>query len=218
MIPDAVDWSLYAILDKEFIKDRPIEIAAKEAIQGGAGVIQLRNKSYHSDEFYEDATKVREVTEQLGVPLIINDRLDIALAVNAAGVHLGQEDLPHTIARELIGQDMILGVSVHSLEEFRHSADARPDYFGVGTIYSSRTKSELPKRGIEIIQVLRSKTTRPLIAVGGITPENLAPVIRAGADGVAVISALWCAENIEKRAKEFVQQLARGNTLSQIPE
>ncbi|MFQ5824632.1 MAG: thiamine phosphate synthase [bacterium] len=202
-----IDWSLYAILDKEFIKGRSISTLAEDLIKGGAGVIQLRNKISETEEFYLEALKVKEVTQKHGIPLIINDRLDIAMAVKADGVHLGQKDLPLQVARSMIGEKMILGVSVHNLNEFYKAVEGGADYLGVGTIYPTNTKDDLQIMGIKIVETLRSKTNLPLIAIGGITLENLAPIIQAGADGVAVISALLNVENVGSRAKEFVQQI-----------
>ncbi|MFQ5640736.1 MAG: thiamine phosphate synthase [bacterium] len=202
-----IDWSLYAILDRSAIRNRPIKQAAEEAIQGGASVIQLRNKAAHSDEFYQDAIEIKKVCQRYGIPLIINDRLDIALAVGAEGVHLGQQDIPHKIARRLLGRDSILGISIHSIEEFERAKTSEPDYFGVGTIFPSQTKAELATKGTGLVAAVRARTNKPLIAIGGLTPENLGPVIRAGADGVAVISSLWTAESIAARAQEFLQNI-----------
>ena len=202
-----INWSLYAILDKEYAKERSLARLAEEAIQGGAGILQLRNKISASDEFYSDALKIREVTQHFKIPLIINDRLDIALAAKADGVHLGQDDLPFPEARKLLGNQMILGASVHDHEEFEIALKGNPDYLGVGTIYPSSSKTELQSTGIKIIEQLRLKTRLPLIAIGGITVENLEPAIRAGADGVAVISDLFTKQDIRGRAKEFVKRV-----------
>lgn len=204
-----IDWSLYAILDKEYGKGRSLTKLAEDAIQGGADVIQLRNKISTSDEFYADALKVKEVTQHFGVPLVINDRLDIALAAEADGVHLGQDDLPFAEARKLIGEQMLLGASVHNLEEFALALESKPDYLGIGTIYPSPSKSGLQSVGVGIIQQIRSKTTLPLIAIGGITVENLEPVIEAGADGVAVISDFCKRQDVRGRAQEFVDKIKR---------
>ncbi len=204
-----IDWSLYAILDKEFGGARSITFLAEQLIEGGAGVIQLRNKISEAREFYLDAVKVKEVTQKHGIPLIINDRLDIAMAVQAEGVHLGQKDLPLKVARGLIGKEMILGASVHNLDEFHQAIEAGADYMGVGTIYSTVTKDKLEIMGVRIVEMLRPKTNLPLVAIGGITVDNLEPVIQAGADGVAVISALLNAEDVRKRAKEFVEKIKK---------
>ncbi|TDI96206.1 MAG: thiamine phosphate synthase [Caldithrix sp.] len=207
MISENIGWSLYAILDKESVKERSLTRLAEEAIAGGAGILQLRNKISASDEFYADALEIKEVTQHFNIPLIINDRLDIALAAKADGVHLGQDDLPFAEARKLLGKQMILGVSVHNFNEFEIALKGKPDYWGVGTIYPSLSKTELQSAGIKIVEQLRPKTTLPLIAIGGITVENLEPVIQAGADGVAVISDLFGRQNVCSRAQEFVKEV-----------
>ena len=207
MISENIGWSLYAILDKESVKERSLTRLAEEAIAGGAGILQLRNKISASDEFYADALEIKEVTQHFNIPLIINDRLDIALAAKADRVHLGQDDLPFAEARKLLGKQMILGVSVHNFNEFEIALKGKPDYWGVGTIYPSLSKTELQSAGIKIVEQLRPKTTLPLIAIGGITVENLEPVIQAGADGVAVISDLFGRQNVCSRAQEFVKEV-----------
>jgi len=207
LISENIGWSLYTILDKESVKERSLTRLAEEAIAGGAGILQLRNKISASDEFYADALEIKEVTQHFNIPLIINDRLDIALAAKADGVHLGQDDLPFAEARKLLGKQMILGVSVHNFNEFEIALKGKPDYWGVGTIYPSLSKTELQSAGIKIIEQLRPKTTLPLIAIGGITVENLEPVIQAGADGVAVISDLFGRQNVCSRAQEFVKEV-----------
>ncbi|HEX9654525.1 MAG TPA: thiamine phosphate synthase, partial [bacterium] len=199
-----IDWSLYAILDKRAIGTRDIRELAEQIIAGGAGIIQLRDKISPVKEFYEDSLAVKEITTQLGVPLIINDRVDIALAVKAEGVHLGQDDLPFDTARRLLGEQRMLGASVHSLEEYRAAQKGRPNYLGVGTIYSSNTKNGLKEKGCGLVQRLRSMTDLPIVGIGGITVDNLEPVLAAGADGVAVIAGLLDADNVYERATRFV--------------
>lgn len=204
-----LDWSLYAILDKKFVGSRDLKSLAERVITGGAGIIQLRNKISSSRGFYEDALEVKKITTQFGIPLIINDRVDIALAVKAEGVHLGQDDLPFAAARRLIGKEMILGASVHSLEEHKAALAGRPDYLGVGTIYPSPTKNALKEKGLELIKELRRVTALPIVGIGGITVDNAAAVIQAGANGVAVISGLLDTEDVIGRAREFVTQIKK---------
>ena len=213
MIRQNIDWSLYAVLDKEIAKGRSLTQLAEQAIAGGAGILQFRDKLSASDEFYSDALEIKEVARHFKIPLIINDRLDIALAVKAHGVHLGQEDLPFAEARKLMGDQMILGASVRDLQEFEIALKGEPDYLGVGTIYPSISKTELKSEGIKIIEQLRPKTTLPLIAIGGVTVENLEPVIKAGADGVAVISDLWNQQDVRTRACQFVDKIRSVNRL-----
>jgi thiamine-phosphate pyrophosphorylase len=203
----AIDWSLYAIIDKAHQGSRSLVDIAEQLIEGGAGVIQLRNKISPSDEFFADAEGVRKVTLETTVPLIINDRVDIALAVHADGVHLGQEDLPVADVRRIVHEGFMIGCSVHDQAEFDSAVSQNPDYFGVGTIYTSSTKSHLQSKGMDVLKTLRSKTGLPLIAIGGIDLTNLAAVIQAGADGVAVISALLKSSDIRKKAREFVEKI-----------
>lgn len=203
-----IDWSVYAIIDKVWLGERSIQKVAEQIILGGAGVIQYRDKKSESGDFFADAYILSQVTRKHGIPLIINDRVDIAMAVGADGVHLGQEDLPVDVARKIVGDGMILGGSVHSLSEFEQMKEA--DYFGVGAVYTTSTKEGVPVRGIELIRQIRALTTKPIVGIGGITAENLSPVIEAGADGVAVISAILGAENVEKatlRIKEMFQRI-----------
>lgn len=204
----SVDWSLYAILDRGFFRGRPLQALARAVVEGGAGVVQLRDKTSESREFYEAALAVKSVTEAHAVPLIINDRLDVALAVDAEGVHLGQEDLPLTVARRLLGEHRILGASVHDAEECRRAVAEGADYLGVGTIYPTSTKEKERIMGIEVVHTVRRMTDLPMVAIGGITLDNLEPVLRAGADGVAVISALLGTEDVRHRAREFVERIA----------
>lgn len=207
-----IDWSLYVILDQEVIQGRSLPKLVETVIAGGAGVIQLRDKVSPSNAFYQNALAVKDVTQKRGVPLLINDRVDIALAADTDGVHLGQEDFPFKQARELIGAQKILGASVHSLTEFEQAMTGNPDYLSVGTIYPSPTKQELQSRGVEIVKEIRSRTDLPLVAIGGITVENLAPVIRAGADGVVVVSDIFKYEDVRTRTETVVSAIEKAKT------
>ncbi len=207
-----LDWSLYAILDKKFVGSRNLKSLTEQVITGGAGIIQLRNKLSSSGEFYADALEVKKITTHFGIPLIINDRVDIALAIKAEGVHIGQDDLPFAFARRLIGKEMMLGASVHSLEEYQTALAGQPDYLGVGTIYPSPTKSALKKKGLELIKELRRVTTLPMVGIGGVTVDNAAAVIQAGANGVAVISGLFDTDDVIGRAREFITRIKNSHS------
>lgn len=203
----SIDWSLYAIIDTSFLKGRSLKQVAEDLIAGGAGILQLRNKTGDVRAFYHDALTVKEVAAQHHVPLIINDRADVAIATQADGVHVGQEDLPASVIRALLGRDKLVGVSVHSLREFEISAGCEPSYFGVGTIYQTATKSQRNAVGTEIITTLRRKTDKPIVAIGGIDVGNVTPVIQAGADGAAVISALMNAPDVKAKATAFMTSI-----------
>lgn len=155
---------------------------------------------------YAQALALRKVAAEVGATLIINDRCDLALAVNADGVHLGQEDLPLADARCLLGPEKIIGLSTHNQEQVREAAALQPDYIGFGPVFSTATKSDHdPVVGIEGLRAARALTTLPMFAIGGIAAQHLAELIRAGADGVAVISAILKASDLEAAIKPFLQ-------------
>lgn len=202
----SVNWSLYAILDKEVAKGRSLERLTEQLIAGGAGVIQYRDKVSDSLTFFQQARKIKRITEQLGVPLVINDRLDVAMAVGAEGVHLGQQDLPIPAAKKLAGDRMLIGASVRNRVEGLSAIEFGADYLGLGAIFPTDTKKE-KVAGLAVIRELRPLTDKPLIAIGGIKLQNLRPIFEAGADGVAVISGLLGAEDVRVRALEFITEI-----------
>lgn len=175
---------------------------------GGIRLIQLREKEASPRAFYHQAREAVEQARELGVTILINDRVDIALAVGADGVHVGQEDLPPEKARALLGPDRLIGFSTHSLEQALR-ADALPvDYIAVGPIFPTRTKENPdPVVGLELIAAVRARVRKPLVAIGGITLETAPRVLAAGADAVAVISDLLGAPDITARARQYVEAL-----------
>lgn len=200
-----LDWSLVAIIDRAWLRDRPIQQLAEQIIRGGATIIQYRNKISQSRSFYTEASVLRDVTSAHRIPLIINDRVDIAMAVGADGVHLGQDDLPMDAARALVGGHTILGGSVHDTGELATMEDA--DYLGVGAVYRTNSKEKAKVGGLELIKTIRSLTRKPMVGIGGITPENCGDVIAAGADGVAVISAIMDADEVTSTVQRFIQKI-----------
>jgi thiamine-phosphate pyrophosphorylase len=177
---------------------------------GGASLIQLREKQMAAREFYEQAKAAVAVATPWGVKLIINDRVDIALAVGAQGVHLGQDDMPPDAARKLLGPEAVIGYSTHNLEQAIAATKLPIDYLAVGPIFATRTKSDTaPVLGLEGLGAVRQEIgTFPLVAIGGITPENARDVIHAGADSVAVISALLSTpSDITKATRLLLQDL-----------
>lgn len=198
-----IDWSLYAIIDQEWLSGRDIQWITEQMIQGGAGIIQYRNKVSEDEECYQEARKIMAITQEHHVPFILNDRVDIALAVDADGVHIGKDDVSLTIARKMLGNDKIIGFSVKSESDYRNAKTA--DYLGIGAIYPTTTKKDYPVTEIKLIQKIRKQTSIPIIGIGGITLENLTPVIQSGANGIAVISALLGAEHIKNQTLQFVR-------------
>lgn len=203
----SIDWRLYAIIDRGVLGARHVGSIAESLLKGGAGVIQLRDKSKNIARFYDDALTVRQITRSYNIPFIVNDRADIALAVDADGVHLGQEDLKPMSVRKFFGKDKIYGVSVHSIDEFEKVADQSPTYYGVGAIFETTTKQDLQISGLQLIADLRPRINSPLIAIGGVTKENLSSVFKKGADGVAVASALLRGEDIETGTRQFIKAI-----------
>jgi thiamine-phosphate pyrophosphorylase len=175
-----------------------LESLAGQLIDGGATVIQYRDKRSSTMDFYRNALTLRRVTRNGKIPLIVNDRLDIALAVEADGIHVGRDDMPVEVIRTL-APDLTVGLSVSSLEDFAGSPE--PDYYGVGAVYCTDTKTVSEVPGLSLILAIRKRTARPLIGIGGINKTNAGEVILAGCDGVAVISAILGKENAEEAAR-----------------
>jgi thiamine-phosphate pyrophosphorylase len=199
------NWHLYVITDEQLSKGRSHAEIARSAIEGGADVIQFRDKTASSRKLYDDALAIRKITRQAHVSFIVNDRIDIALAVNADGVHVGQKDMPALVARQLIGKNKILGISAETLEQAVQAEKDSADYLGVGPIYEARaTKPDACEpMGLFLLRQVRQKCQVPIIAIGGINHNNAKEVIQAGADGIAVISAIVAAEDVSAASREL---------------
>lgn len=191
---------LYVIVGTSHTRSRPVPDVAREAIRGGAGIIQLREKQLPAKGFLELALLLRKVTREAGVPLIINDRVDIAAASGADGVHLGQEDLPVSAARRILGEPAIIGVSTHSVAEAVAAQQDGADYIGVGPIFPTATKPGLEPKGLSLLTAVSQAVRLPVVAIGGINPENLASVLGAGVNRVAVVSAVAGAPDVAENA------------------
>lgn len=189
-----MNWSLYGIIDKGYLGQRDLRQVALQMIQGGITVLQYRDKISDTRLFYENAKVLQELCKEYKIPFIVNDRVDIALALNADGVHIGQRDLPFEIVRKIVPKAMLIGVSISSVPQLEQCLEA--DYYGIGAIFPTKTKSNAMVMGLDLIRSIRLRTFLPLIGIGGIQPENAAEVIRAGCNGIAVISAILCSENI----------------------
>jgi len=189
--------ALHVLTDREWSRGRDMLSVAAAALDGGATVIQLRDKAASTRLLIEEGLALRALTRERGALLIVNDRVDVALAVEADGAHVGQEDMPAGLARRLLGAKRILGVSAANIEEADEAIAGGADYLGVGPIFPSPGKADAgPATGVHLLTELAERYTIPLIAIGGITAENASEVIRAGACGVAVITAVVYAEDI----------------------
>ena len=177
--------------------------AAEAAIRGGADVIQLRDKELSVEKLIQEGKALRKLTSQTGVLLMINDRVDIALAVDADGVHLGQEDLPIETARRILGIDKLIGKSTHSLEQALAAQKEGVDYIGVGPIFTTPTKPSYSPVGLELIEKAAPVVRLPVFAIGGIDSTNVEEVLSRGARRIAVVRAVIGSDNIEQSAREF---------------
>lgn len=198
-----VDYGIYLVTDRKILGRRGLVQSIIEAAQGGATVVQLREKELLTGEFYSVAKRVKEVTDELGIPLIINDRLDIALAVDAAGLHIGQEDMPAKIARKLLGPHKILGVSASSVEEAVLAQQEGADYVGAGAVFATGTKEDISFIGLEGLRKIKQSVAVPVVAIGGISEENLKAVFENGADGAACVSGILGASDIKKAVEKL---------------
>ena len=174
----------------------------KLACEGGADMIQFRDKKMCDRELFETAVRLFEICKKYNVYFTINNRIDIADISNADGVHLGQKDLPVSYARKILGQEKIIGISASGIEKVLEADKLSADYIGTGAIFPTDTKPEAVVRGLEVLKEIKKRNiTKPIIAIGGINKDNVAEVIKAGADGVAVVSAVCGAADIKKEAQ-----------------
>ncbi len=194
---------LYVITDHNLSRGRSNEEVVEAAITGGADIIQLRDKGRTAKQLLQEALKLRNITRRRGVLFIVNDRVDLVLAVDADGVHLGQDDLPLKYARKLLGDDKIIGVSAQNVEQAVQAEKDSADYVAVSAIFSTPTKPDAQSLGLEAITNIKRNVGIPVVAIGGIKEENAAQVRKAGADCIAVISAVVSAVDIEKAARNL---------------
>jgi thiamine-phosphate pyrophosphorylase len=205
-----MDSRLYVITGNAFLNGRSLEEVIRKVISGGADCIQLREKDVSTRELLEMGSVLRRITRENGVPFIVNDRLDIALAVEADGVHLGQDDLPIEAARKIMGPHKIIGISTHDVKEAVAAERAGADYIGLGPVKATQTKLDAePAIGVEGIREVRRHVSLPIVAIGGIKQGDVADIIRAGATGVAVISAVIGADDVFRASFDMRKEVDR---------
>ncbi|KPJ78718.1 MAG: hypothetical protein AMJ54_01950 [Deltaproteobacteria bacterium SG8_13] len=204
------DFSLYLVTDRGLSRGRSTLEIVEAAVRGGTSCVQLREKDCSTREFIEQAQSVRDLLQALGVPLIINDRLDVALAVKADGVHLGQTDMPLALARAIVADTMLIGISAESLKDALEAEKGGADYLGVSPIYATPTKTDTaPPLGLEGLRRIRDAVNLPLVGIGGLNHDNAGDVIRSGADGVAVVSAIVAADDPQQAARNLRSAIER---------
>jgi thiamine-phosphate pyrophosphorylase len=201
-----IDWRLCLVADTEAAGTRNLVSIIQEAAEAGATLIQLRGKNYETREFLDLAFRTSEILRSTEIPLFINDRVDVALACGADGVHLGQQDMPLVYARKLMGKDRLIGISVNTLEEALDAVSGGADYIGAGPVFFTSSKEKIPAiLGLDGLRSLRKKVHIPILAIGGITVENAGAMISAGVDGIAVISAVMGAKNIATAIRNLLK-------------
>jgi len=202
-----IDYLLYLVTDTRWLGERRLAGAVEEAIEGGATIVQLREKEIASRAFLETALAVKEITDRYKIPLIINDRIDIAYACKADGIHLGVDDLPISVAREILGADKIIGASAATLEEALALEAEGADYLGVGAVFPTGTKTDADHVSLEQLERIKSAVHIPVVAIGGIDLENADSVMKTGVDGVAVVSAIMAREDVRAAASRLIERL-----------
>lgn len=194
---------LYAVTDRAWVGKQTLYEQVECALKGGATCIQLREKSLGKTEFLKEAIQLSALCKKYHVPFIVNDNVEVALQSHADGVHVGQEDMKATKVRELIGDSMILGVSCHTLEEALHAQQEGADYLGVGAVFTTSTKQNTISVSYDTLQKISQAITIPIVAIGGISKENLPKLSGSGVDGVALVSAIFSATDITEETREL---------------
>ena len=197
------DYTLYLVTDRQLMSCDSLTEAVEQAILGGCTMIQLREKELSSLEFYNQAVAVKQVTDKYHIPLIINDRIDIAMAVQATGVHIGQHDLPAAAVRKVIGENMLLGVSASSIAEAIQAQQDGADYLGVGAMFPTGTKTDAESVSMEELQKIRTAVSLPIVVIGGINKGNAGRFKPMGIDGLAVVSVIIAQSDIKAAAAEL---------------
>jgi len=206
-------WGIYVILDRYLAKKSHLEIA-REVIAGGARVIQLRDKHASRSELVEIGRELRQLTRAAGVTFIVNDYPEVAVEVDADGVHLGQEDRAVHEARQLVGRDKIVGLSTHTLDQALAAMELPVDYIGVGPVYATSTKENpWPVVGVELVRKVKKRVALPIVAIGGITEQCIPELVAAGADNVAMIGELMRAEHLREKMESLVQTFESAQAL-----
>lgn len=194
---------LYAVTDKAWVGDRTLYNQVEEAIRGGATCIQLREKNLDEDSFLSEAIDIRKLCNKYSVPFIINDNVQIAIKSGADGIHVGQSDMTAYDVRKLVGEKMILGVSVQTVEQAISAEKIGADYLGVGAVFSTATKTDADSVSHNTLRDISKSVSIPIVAIGGIGKSNIIELIGTGIDGVALVSAIFASDDIENECREL---------------
>ena len=209
-----INLDLYLVTDRDLSKGRSLDWIVEKAVKGGVTIIQMREKDMETKKFIEEAKRIKKILEPYNIPLIINDRVDVALAIGADGVHLGQTDMPYPMARKILGNEAIIGLSVESIEQAEEANQFDVDYIAISPVFTTPTKEELTQElGISGVQKITGLSKHPSVGIGSIKPHNAESIIKAGADGIAVVSAICSAENPEEAAVGLIAKVQKAKSL-----
>ena len=199
------DYSIYLVTDDGCLQGRALIDCVRKALDGGVTLVQYRAKTASSAEMYAEALQLKALCDSFNVPLIINDRLDIAMAVGAAGVHLGQDDLPCAAARKILGEDYLIGVSAHNPAEAKAALQSGADYLGCGAVFGTATKADVKKLGTDGLAAICKAKGLPVVGIGGVTADNYREVRAAGADGAAIVSGILAQPDIRTTVRAIAR-------------
>lgn len=199
-----INYNVYLVTDRSFLKNISLKEAVEDSIKGGAGIIQIREKDASTRKFFDIANEIHQITKYYNVPLIINDRIDIAQAIKAEGVHLGQDDMPIEYARKILGEDTIIGISCGNAREALEAQSKGANYLGLGAVFSTNTKKDIDiPIGLEALKEITSKIHIPSVAIGGVNHSNAKSVMETGVSGVSIISCILGSNDIKKATEEL---------------
>lgn len=204
-----IDYTLYLVTDNNVSDFEKFCYKIEKAICNGVTTVQLREKNLETNLFYKKALKVKELTDKYNVPLIINDRIDIMLAIDAAGVHLGQSDMPADIARKIIGQNKILGISASNLTEAKKAYEDGADYLGVGAMFATQTKPDADVTSMKELKKIRENVNIPIVVIGGINCKTIPLFSKIKVDGFAVVSAIMSEKDSGKASKDLIKEIQK---------
>ncbi|AFM26334.1 thiamine phosphate synthase [Desulfomonile tiedjei] len=213
---DPSTWHVYLVTDRSFSLGRSTLEVVEAAVSGGVSAVQLREKDLCTRDFYREGVQLREFLRSHRVPLIINDRIDIALALDADGVHMGQEDMPLSRARQILGPDRIIGISINELDQITDESVELADYLAISPVFSTPTKPDATAPwGLEGVKKVRSLTNLPLVAIGSIKLQNAREVVLAGSDCIAVVTAITAAPDIAGATRQLVDEVRQAKSIRQ---
>ena len=201
------DMLLYGITDRAWLDGRRLSEVVEESLKGGVTILQIREKNINRDEFLEEAKKIKKLCKPYGIPLIINDDVEIAKEIDADGVHLGQGDMEITKAREILGKDKIIGITAKTVEQAVTAEKNGADYLGSGAIYATGTKTDAKRLSVESLKEICDSVDIPVVAIGGLTYDNIDILEGSGIDGIAVVSAIYASSNITETTRDLKEKV-----------